>query len=208
MEYCSNIVGKRDDGTSIRLANFAPFCRITSPNTFRFVLHVFSLQSPSKVLHSSFIMKSFTIALVLGAASAQSLPSVLASAKGIDDIKGVLSDYPAIVQTLAAAKDITIFLPRDGARGMSTLERYNDSPVLKRSAPGLVEATLTYHVVKGVFPAASVPASAFVETLLTNANYSSVTGGQKLQVTKTDGKVAVIGGGLPASVVAAVSNQF
>jgi fasciclin domain-containing protein len=143
-----------------------------------------------------------TSSLLFGITTAQSLTSILGTAKDIDDIKDVLTKYPSIVNTLTATKGITIFLPRDGAKGLSLLSRSSES---ERAPRGLVENTLTYHVAKGVFPAAALPASAFVETLLTSPQFSGVTGGQRVQVTKKDGKVQVIGGGAPVNVVAAVS---
>src|ERR1700761_3547548 len=97
------------------------------------------------------------LTLLLAGAQAQKLTSVLAGARDLDDIKEVLTKFPAITNTLASAKDITIFLPRNGARGLGYLEAASEGSSLKRSSPSLVEATLTYHVVKGVFPAASVP---------------------------------------------------
>jgi hypothetical protein len=147
-----------------------------------------------------------SLALFLAGCNAQSLSSVLAGAKDLSDLKTVLGKYPAIVNTLASAKGITILAPIDGSDGMDRLVSSVEgalAPIVARTSPGLIESTLTYHVLKGVFPASAIPANAFVETLLTNANYSSVTGGQRVQVSKKNGKVTVTGAGRPISVVKA-----
>jgi hypothetical protein len=44
-------------------------------------------------------------------------------------------------------------------------------------------------ILKGAIPLSGIPANAFVETLLTNSNYSSVTGGQRLRVEKNANNV-------------------
>jgi uncharacterized surface protein with fasciclin (FAS1) repeats len=150
-------------------------------------------------------MKFAAATLLLIGANAQSLGEVLSSAKGIDGFKSVIAKYPAIVSALSAAKGITIFVPRDGAKGISQLAAAVASP----PSPGFVEATLTYHVVKGAIPAAKVPSKAFVETLLAAGPYSSVTGGQRVQVGKEGGKVVLQGAaGSPAATVVAADIKF
>jgi uncharacterized surface protein with fasciclin (FAS1) repeats len=150
-------------------------------------------------------MKFTSVSLFVLGASAQSLSQVLSSAEGIEGFKTVVAKYPAIVSALSAAKGITIFVPRDGAKGLSDLAAAVASP----PSPGFVEATLTYHVVKGAIPAAKVPSKAFVETLLTSGDYSSVTGGQRLQVGKEAGKVVLRGAsGSPAATVVAADIKF
>lgn len=147
----------------------------------------------------NFKMKTeiFTLAL-LGAASAQKLTSLLGARSQTGDITDILSNYPAITQALASAKGITIFLPKDGARGLRQL---NTGVGRARTTPA-IEAALTYHVAKGVFPAAGIPVgTTFVETLLAPGNYSQVTGGQRLKVTKTAKGVTVQGAGAAARVV-------
>jgi len=125
--------------------------------------------------------------ILFASAQAQTLQSLLGS-PGLTNLTTILSRYPALAATLSSATDITILAPADGARGLerilaSTSER--GQALINRFSPGIIESTLTYHVLKGSFPASAIPEKAFVETLLTNTNYSSVTGGQRLQVEKS-----------------------
>ncbi|KAF2396375.1 beta-Ig-H3/fasciclin [Trichodelitschia bisporula] len=149
-------------------------------------------------------MQPLTLLLLAATASAQSLASVLTN-PAVSELAAVLSAYPAIVKTLSGAKDITILAPANGARGLRQLA---GAAKYEKYAPGLTEATLTYHVLKGAIPASAVPANAFVETLLTNGNYSAVTGGQRVQATKKDGKVVFISGGGAKSTVTAADIKF
>jgi len=127
-------------------------------------------------------MKATLLSLaLLGVASAQNISSILTSNKETEDIREILSKFPGIAEVLGKAKGVTLFLPQDGARGLSQLANSVDR--LKR-IPGRVESTLQYHVATGLYPSTSIPTNAFVETLLSGGNYTSVTGGQKLQVSK------------------------
>lgn len=150
-------------------------------------------------------MKISAIPLLIAGVSAQSLTEVLASAKGIEQFKSVVAKYPAIVSTLASAKEITLFVPRDGAKGIKALT----AAVVSPPSPGFVEATLTYHVVKAAIPAVKIPQKAFVQTLLSAGPYSAVSGGQRVQITKAGGIVTLQGAaGSPAANVVTANIKF
>lgn len=61
--------------------------------------------------------------------------------------------------------------------------------------PDAVTALLTYHVLNGVFPSSAFTSTpAFAPTLLTNASYTNVTGGQRVEGVLTGGKVVLYSG--------------
>lgn len=150
-------------------------------------------------------MKSTTASLLfIAGAQGQTLQSLLGT-PGLTQLTAVLGKFPAITNTLANAKDITILAPADGARGIQQLLASTSGQgkaFVDRFTPGSVEAALTYRksylstytgdmslqspdVLKGAIPSSAIPANAFVETLLSSGNFSSVTGGQRIQVQKT-----------------------
>jgi hypothetical protein len=68
-------------------------------------------------------MKYITSATLFAAGiQAQALTSVLGT-PGVAELTSILNKYPSIVSTLAAAKDITILAPADGAEGLAKLQR-------------------------------------------------------------------------------------
>jgi len=74
--------------------------------------------------------------------------------------------------------------------------------------PGAVAALLSYHVLNGTFYSSQIKnISAFIPTLLTNASYANVTGGQRVQALLAHGNVTVISGlELNSTVVQADQN--
>lgn len=73
------------------------------------------------------------------------------------------------------------------------------------SDTGLITALLTYHVLNVTLPAANITETpAFVPTLLTDAAYTNVTGGQVVGARLVDGNATVISGaGSTSNVVTA-----
>jgi transforming growth factor-beta-induced protein len=68
--------------------------------------------------------------------------------------------------------------------------------------PDVVAALLSYHVLNGTFPASAfTPAPAFVPTLLSNASYTNVTGGQRVEGYLNGTSVIVVSGALSMSMV-------
>lgn len=76
----------------------------------------------------------------------------------------------------------------------------NESDVI--SNDNALEALLQYHVAQGVLPSTSfgLPPQ-FPATLLSNANYTNVTGGQRVEITSENGAPTILTGVKAASHV-------
>ena len=73
-----------------------------------------------------------------------------------------------------------------------------------QSDPSVVPALLSYHVINGTFFASDLTASSdpvFVPTLLTNEAFSTVSGGQRVEVLGSSEGVAVFSGAKAESKV-------
>jgi uncharacterized surface protein with fasciclin (FAS1) repeats len=144
-------------------------------------------------------------ALSVGIA-AQSITAALAAHNNtLSTLTSVLGNYPALVNQLASAKDITVVAPSNDA-----FKAFLASKAGKAATTEDVEAVLTYHVLPAVYPSSAVTKEAqFLPTLLTNAAYSSVTGGQRLKAVAVGHNVYLTGGSKVASKVeTAVSRNY
>lgn len=119
----------------------------------------------------------------LGAAqSDQSLEDVLGGQDSLSTLVGLLRTRSRLNDVLSNASNITILAPNNAA--LRTLLRNNELV----SDPGLVEALLSYHVLNGTYYASNFSDTpTFATSLLRNAKYANVTGGQALEgVTNND----------------------
>ena len=67
---------------------------------------------------------------------------------------------------------------------------------------GAVAALLSYHVLKGSYPASAFTnSSQFIPTLLTNTTYANVTGGQVVEARLNGSDVNIFSGLLAKSMV-------
>ncbi|EHA46103.1 beta-Ig-H3/Fasciclin [Pyricularia oryzae 70-15] len=125
----------------------------------------------------------FTItvsALFAACAAAQSLTEVLSKHESVSALNNLLSTQPALVSTLGSAKNITILAPNNEAITALTSDSANAAAIQKDS--GLVPAILSYHVINGTYRGDAFTKEAkFLPTLLTNATYAQVMGGQKVE---------------------------
>jgi len=130
------------------------------------------------------------------AAWAQSLTDVLASQNDtLSTLISLLQGQPDLVSALAGLKDITILAPSNDA--FTTLLSDPAVAAAVQSDPALVPALLSYHVINGTFYASDLTASSdpvFVPTLLTSEDYSTVSGGQRVEVLGSDEGVAIFSG--------------
>lgn len=121
---------------------------------------------PSKLLLSA-------IALVAGA-SAQSLTDVISNTPILSSLGSILEQYPDVAQQLAGASNITIFAPYNKA-----FDAAADDLAQLQQTDGAVEALLSYHVAEGVITSDQFgDTPLFPATLLTDEDYTTVTGGQ------------------------------
>ncbi|KFH46123.1 hypothetical protein ACRE_030530 [Hapsidospora chrysogenum ATCC 11550] len=96
----------------------------------------------------------------------------------------LISNNTEVLEALQGATDITILAPDNDAIS----ELLKSSAVTESKDSGLVPALLSYHVLNGTYMAADVKETpAFIPTLLGNAKYENVTGGQVVEAV-TDGE--------------------
>jgi uncharacterized surface protein with fasciclin (FAS1) repeats len=153
------------------------------------------------------------LAALVATSSAQSLKEALASNPQLSELSSVWSKYSSLFGhvSMAGRNAVTVLAPINGARGMKELLAYVDGPEAtearaKKAASGIVEWTLTYHVINGMLLAEKIPANSFPKTFVHSAAFANVSGGQKLHVTKEGRKVTVYSAvGNNATVTQAVS---
>ncbi|PMD42825.1 Fasciclin-domain-containing protein, partial [Hyaloscypha variabilis F] len=146
--------------------------------------------------------------LALGAvASAQSLTALLASQNSsLSALSSLLGTNPTLVSALSNATNITILAPNNDA-----ISTFLNSSTGKAAAtnPGLVTALLTYHVLNGSYPASAFTSTPqFLPTLLTNATYANVTGGQVVEGLLNGSSVEIFSGLLAKSTVVTANLNF
>ena len=146
--------------------------------------------------------------LAMGAAvSAQSLTEALAANNGsLSILTSLLSAQPQLVQSLGSARNITILAPNNAALAAFT----NSSAGLAAAAnPAAVAALLTYHVLNGTVRSSDITnTTAFVPTLLNNATYANVTGGQVVGAKSNGTTVSIYSGLLSESHVVQADLTF
>jgi uncharacterized surface protein with fasciclin (FAS1) repeats len=107
-----------------------------------------------------------------------SLAEALASQNDtLSALNGLLQAQPDLVDTLTNLENITILAPSNEA--LESFLNNTEVAAMVAADPSIVPAILSYHVLNGTYYASNVTdTAAFIPTLLTNATYSNVTGGQ------------------------------
>jgi len=146
--------------------------------------------------------------LALGAvASAQNLTDVLASQNAsLSTLNSLLATNPTLVSALGNMSNITILAPNNDA-----LSAFLNSTAGMAAAtdPGAVTALLTYHVLNGTYNSSSFTnSSQFLPTMLTNATYANVTGGQRVEARLNGSSVDIFSGLLQQSTVVTADLNF
>jgi hypothetical protein len=121
---------------------------------------------------------------------AQSLSSIVAASPNLSDFATILKKFPMIEMHIGMADGVTLLAPGNSPQSKQLIEFINGPEASK--TPGLVEWTLSYHVLKGVIPAAAIPPSVFAETYVGvhSSSFSMVTGSQRVHITKQGNKVS------------------
>jgi len=140
------------------------------------------------------LYKSLSLLAIAGQALAQNTPSLaqaLNSSSNLSQLSAVLALNPQLVQALGSAQNITILAPSNAAFGKidnATLGALTQNP-------SLLSAILQYHVLNGtVYGSQVTNTSAFVPTLLTDTQYTNVTGGQRVRAQLRNGNVTFYSG--------------
>lgn len=138
--------------------------------------------------------------------SAQALTQVISQTPQLSTLGALLQQYPAVAQTLASATNITVLAPSNAAFSAFLTAQVNQSIA---ADAGLVPAVLSYHVLSGTIRSTAITATpAFAKTLLTNATYTNVTGGQVVKAQAMNGGVAFTSGLLKQSHVTTADVTF
>ena len=142
-------------------------------------------------------------ALALGvSAQSMNLTALLGSQPSLSSLVKLLGAYPTIANSLASAKNVTLFAPNNAAIAALT-----KSGLLTGASTSTIQNILDYHVVPELVYASAISTTpVFAPTLLTNSSYTNVTGGQVVEA-QLSGKNVIITSGLkmPSTVVKAVS---
>lgn len=129
----------------------------------------------------------------------QRIPDILSSNPQLSSLASYVASFPRLAQQFKTADNFTFLAPTNEA--FATWLRGNHSS-------DYIEATLTYHLLNGSHPSASLSSTPlFIPTALTNTTYCNVTGGQRVKALN-DGRV-VFGSALDtnSTVLAAVSHS-
>jgi hypothetical protein len=132
------------------------------------------------------------------AQKAPTLSEVVSADSKLSDFAAILKKYPLISEHIGMAGAVTFFVPTNGARGLKDLLQFVNGPEAAKAPFGTVEFLLSYHVIHGVVPVASIPdgdtfAESYVEDKFAKA-VSLVTGGQRVHIVKYGGKVSLVSG--------------
>ncbi|KAH7088247.1 FAS1 domain-containing protein [Paraphoma chrysanthemicola] len=154
------------------------------------------------------LFKSLSVLALAGHAFAQNTPTLaqaLNSSADLSQLQAVLGLNPGLIETLSGASNITILAPSNRAFGQvpnATLAGLTQNT-------GLLTALLQYHVLNGTYPASAVTnTSAFIPTLLTNRQFTNVTGGQRVNAVLRNGNVTFFSGLLANSTVSQANVNF
>ncbi|EWZ28043.1 FAS1 domain-containing protein [Fusarium oxysporum Fo47] len=142
-------------------------------------------------------LQSLVTLAVSGLATAQSRPNLTAALDSenstLSELNGLLRAQPSLLRDLGRLRNVTILAPSNDA----IEELLNDTAVarLVESDPSAIAAILQYHVLNGTYYASNLTDTpAFVPTLLNNATYANVTGGQRVEVVADNDTVSIYSG--------------
>lgn len=138
-------------------------------------------------------------ALAQGSSSTQSLNATLSGNPQLSNLTTLLASNPGIIAQLSNATNVTILAPSNNA----FTELFNSTAGRAlASDPGLANALLQYHVLLGTHSASQITnSSMFIPTLLSNATYANVTGGQRVEAVKKGNETVFYSGLLQNSTV-------
>ncbi|KAL3420134.1 fasciclin domain-containing protein [Phlyctema vagabunda] len=142
--------------------------------------------------------KNLLLTALATTGSAQTLLEALsAQNSSLSSLNALLGTQTELVASLGAASNITILAPNNAALAAFL---NSSAGAAAASNPDAVAALLSYHVLQGTYDASVFSETPqFIPTLLNNATYSNVTGGQVVQlelVDEDDTQTATIFSGL------------
>lgn len=152
-------------------------------------------------------LRRFTSFAFAGLAFAQSITDLIGQTPSLSTLGSLVAQSPMIASALSNATNITILAPTNDA--FSTFLAQPGVNASISADPGLVTAVLSYHVLQGTIRSTDIPTTpAFPKTLLQNATYTNVTGGQVVKAQSVDGGVVFTSGLLQMSHVSTADVAF
>ncbi|KAI0530074.1 FAS1 domain-containing protein [Xylaria digitata] len=129
-------------------------------------------------------LKEFLLLSLIGTSSAQNasnLTDALGSENStLSSLNSLLQQNPQLLQSLGNAQNVTFLAPNNDA--LNAIMNNNTNSSFPISSPGDLDALLRYHVLNGTYYASDFGnTSQFIPTQLTNASYTNVTDGQRVE---------------------------
>lgn len=140
-----------------------------------------------------------SLAALASAAAAQTAVNALTADPELSTLLSLAGKYPDLVNTVESLTNVTILAPTNAA-----FDEWASTPIGKEisSSDVLVQALLTYHVLAAKVPASAFTTTpAFVPTLLLDAAYTNVTGGQVVEGKLNGTTIEITSGALQVSRV-------
>ncbi|KAM0267457.1 hypothetical protein ACHAPA_006002 [Fusarium lateritium] len=144
-------------------------------------------------------LQSLVTLALSGLATAQSRPNLTAALGSenstLSELTGLISAQPSLLRDLNRLRNVTILAPSNDA----IKELLKDTAVARmvENDPSAVASLLQYHVLNGTYYASNITGMdgpAFVPTMLSNATYANVTGGQRVEVMAMNDTVSFYSG--------------
>ncbi|KAF4948836.1 hypothetical protein FSARC_13630 [Fusarium sarcochroum] len=142
-------------------------------------------------------LQSLVTLALSGLAAAQSRTNLTAALESenstLSELNGLLSAQPSLLRALGRLRNVTILAPSNDA----IKELLNDTTVARQveKDPSAIAAILQYHVLNGTHYASNfTDTPMFIPTLLSNATYANVTGGQRVEAMAENDTVSFYSG--------------
>ncbi|KAI6776406.1 hypothetical protein HG530_000351 [Fusarium avenaceum] len=144
-------------------------------------------------------LQSLVTLALSGLATAQSRPNLTAALGSenstLSELTGLIAAQPSLLRDLGRLRNVTILAPSNDA----LKELLKDTAIARmvENDPSAVAGLLQYHVLNGTYYASNITGMdgpAFVPTMLTNATYANVTGGQRVEAMAMNGTVSFYSG--------------
>ncbi|KAH7242202.1 FAS1 domain-containing protein [Fusarium tricinctum] len=144
-------------------------------------------------------LQSLVTLALSGLVTAQSRPNLTAALGSenstLSELTGLISAQPSLLRDLGRLRNVTILAPSNDA----LKELLKDTAIARmvENDPSAVASLLQYHVLNGTYYASNITGMdgpAFVPTLLSNATYANVTGGQRVEVMAMNDTVSFYSG--------------
>ena len=143
---------------------------------------------------------SFVALAATASAQMMNLNQTLSGNPDLSNLTTYLQLLPGVMSMLSSAQNITVLAPSNAA--FAAYMNSSAGMAIKANDSMAIQSLLTYHVLNGTYPAASIKnMPAFVPTMLNNPMYTNVTGGQVVEAVSMGGSVSIFSGLLMNSTV-------